>query len=64
MVQITNTCEYGCKYLISYLKYFSDVPDLVISNARLVGGKAGTSPWVEFSEIRKYSPNLIFNPID
>jgi hypothetical protein len=36
----------------------------VYSDIGLEGGVDGTKPEVTVEEIRKYSPNLIFNPVD
>ena len=64
VLRLTNDCEYGCLYLISFLKYNNDVPDLSLSSAMLAGGQAGTFPQISFLETRKYSSNLLFNPVD
>lgn len=50
--------------MISYLSYNDDVPDLVLTSSGLVGGQTGTSPTVSFSELRKHSTNLLYNPVD
>lgn len=59
----SGTPEYGAKWLISYIEYSSDVPDLSVSGSSLTGGKAGTSPQIAFYETRKHSSNILFNPV-
>ena len=56
--------ELGATWIVNYWGYHQDVPDMVLSNFNLVGGKEGTTPQIVFHETRPYSPNVIFNPID
>ncbi len=37
---------------------------MVLNAANLEGGQAGTSPTATFHETRKYSSNLLYNPVD
>lgn len=65
-VQVYRTGDpgYGTKWIISYIEYTGNVPDLVVSGSGLTGGKAGTIPSIGFYETRPYSPNVIFNPVN
>ena len=51
-------------WIISYLNYEGDVPDMILSDMGLEGGLEGTSPKIDFFETRKHSSNLLYNPID
>lgn len=39
---------YGATWIISYMEYSGDVPDLVLSGSMLTGGAPGTTPKVTF----------------
>lgn len=54
--------EYGAKWVISYVGYDADVPDLVLANGKLAGG-IGT-PRITFYETRKFVSDLYFNPVN
>ena len=60
----TGSTGYGAKWIISYIGYNADVPDLVLSASGLTGGQSGTSPQVTFFETRSHSYNLLYNPVD
>ena len=64
VIVLPGDCSYGCTYLITYNKLTDDVPDLVLSGASLVGGQDGTFPQISFKETLKYSPNIVFRPVD
>jgi len=54
----------GAKWIIYYIGYNQDLPDLVISNAGLSGGKTGTTPQAVAATRRNFSTNLFVDPID
>jgi hypothetical protein len=41
-----------------------DVPDIILSASSLAGGVTGTSPQIGFYETRKWSSNILFNPVN
>ena len=42
----TGDPNYGARWIIDFLKYNNDVPDLDVSGIGLTGGKTGTKPQI------------------
>lgn len=60
----SNLNAYYSSWMISYYGYNYPVPPIVINDFNLIGGVPGTKPQLFFTEIRPYSSNLLFDPID
>ena len=54
----------GAKWVIYYIGYNLDLPDLVVSGAGLLGGKAGTLPQILSATRRDFTTNLFVDSID
>jgi hypothetical protein len=64
-VQVERTGDplYGARYIIYFIGYNGDVPDLVIGSS-LTGGRPGTEVSIVAKTRRPYSTNLFVDPID
>ena len=56
--------RFGAKWIISYLTYTEDVPDLYFITDYLEGGPSYTNAKITFFETRKHSSDLFYNPVD
>ena len=54
----------GAKWIIYYIGYNQDLPDLVLSGAKLLGGKAGTTPQAIAATRRQFNTNFFVDPVD
>jgi hypothetical protein len=54
----------GVKWIIYYIGYNKDLPDIVVSAAGLIGGRTGTTPEILSATRRNFSTNLFVDPID
>ena len=53
----------GCKWVIEFLRYHDDVPDIEVTSF-IKGGVNDNSATASFHETRKFSTNLLFNPMN
>lgn len=63
-VERTGDTGIGAKWIIYYIGYNRDLPDLVLSGAKLLGGKAGTTPQVVAATRRNFTTNFFVDPVD
>lgn len=63
-VERTGDPLVGAKWIIYYVGYNQDLPDFVLSNAGLIGGRAGSTPEITPFTRRNYNSNLFVDPID
>ena len=63
-VQRSGDPTVGAKWIIYYIGYNQDLPDLIINTAGLLGGRTGTSPQAYPATRRNFSTNLFVDPID
>ncbi len=63
-VEKNGDSKTGAKYVIYYIGYNQDLPDLVINGANLIGGRTGTTPQIVAATRREFSTNLFVDPID
>ncbi len=54
----------GAKWIIYYIGFNKDLPDLVTSGAKMLGGKTGTTPQVIAATRRDFNTNFFVDPID
>ena len=54
----------GAKWVIYYIGFNKDLPDLVTSGAKMLGGKPGTTPQVIAATRRDFNTNFFVDPMD
>ncbi len=63
-VETVGYPEDGYQYIIYYIGYNKDLPDLVVDNSKLEGGVVGTIPQMVASTRRNFNTNLFVDPVD
>lgn len=54
----------GAKWIVYYIGYNNNLPDLAASGAGLRGGKSGATPQITAVTRRNFNTNLFVDPID
>jgi hypothetical protein len=63
-VERTGDTGVGAKWIIYYIGYNKNLPDLVLSAAKLLGGKVGTTPSAIAATRRDFNTNFFVDPMD